>query len=746
MNIIGELSEIAAAKYGLQLKDPIFKAFDRLVTDPKFELIKDLVDDDFADFDNAILSYQTNNTTTKTLRNILNLIYILNGRKGYQAKRMVGHTIPQKEHIAYWIDMLAKELLNSSNDNQNDGVAVRGSGLVNGVKMRAAIYHILDILQYDGSIYNDSWVVTLASPCCVFGRGVYRITINGTASGVGYLNTEDEKYYVDLTLRDMFMVYGTNQTYTIEIGDEPLGEGDTVTFDIPNGQNLPYSLYLVTIEDFTTEVQLFYVATKEKTYIPGAVREKTATPPYNIYTVDTSLLDWAIIANSNKVGKVGKNKLKQRTTPIPNGAVGTIETDSGWYTESAHQGITFTTGNNIIKGSLTIRHSDNSDISASSQIGDIMLVEGDIIPTAYDADTNLYSGTINQGYYMDEESGVRVRELGYSQSMATTVSLSIRCCSDYFSLKPNTTYSVRLFNSAYNDIQFVVNTYSAPGTITPKFVAVGGKSIPGNATFVTDTEQWVELTYSHRRTKEYEVAMAFDMRPIEYEYCESFADLKAGTYKLMIDIWGNNEWYASSSTGYVIGFNSYTGCTADNWDWDGTNLTEWFTLLSENNTAIISKTDIFEAGTVKYKAQSAGAPFPNYYHREFTFTLSEDTKVGLFHRAYYESPSTAYPPYFRFMIVDSDVEAVDFETTGVYPENMTGYSAWEPFKITIGLQSWNEDLSLAKQITIYLDDFLSFGESVTKTTTSLNLETFEGWNTITVNTDGDVLVYVKYQQ
>ena len=110
MNIIGELSEIAAAKYGLQLKDPIFKAFDKLVTDPKFELIKDLVDDDFADFDNAILSYQSNNTTTKTLRNILNLIYILNGRKGFEAKRMVGHVIPEKEHMAYWIDMLGKEL------------------------------------------------------------------------------------------------------------------------------------------------------------------------------------------------------------------------------------------------------------------------------------------------------------------------------------------------------------------------------------------------------------------------------------------------------------------------------------------------------------------------------------------------------------------------------------------------------------------------------------------------------------
>lgn len=471
------------------------------------------------------------------------------------------------------------------------------------------------------------------------------------------------------------------------------------------------------------------------------IRQKADYTPFNFESLNTTLIDWSITGTASGVGKLGKNYLKQKTIPIPNGAVGTIETDSGWYTEStAHQGITFTTGDNILKGSLTMRHSDNSDISASSQIGDIMLVEGSTIPSAYDADTNLYSGTINQGYYMDEEYGVRVRELGHSQSMSTTVPLSIRCCSDYFSLKPNTTYSVRLFNSAYNDIQFNVIGYSAPGTVTPKFVNVGGKSIPENGTFVKDTEQWVELTYSHRRTKEYEKPLPFDMRPMEYEYCESFADLKAGTYKLMIDIWGNNEWYDGSSHSYMIGFGDYTGCTADNWDWDGTNLTEWFALLSEDNAAIISKTDIFEAGTVKIKAQSAGAPFPNYYHREFTFTLSEDTKVGLFHRAYYYSDSR---PYFRFMIVDSDVEAEAFATTGVSPEDMAGYSAWEKYNVTlpVTISCGNESQTITFD---FGNEILYEGDSISKTSTGIELPTYVGLNTITTDSENQPFVYIKY--
>lgn len=479
---------------------------------------------------------------------------------------------------------------------------------------------------------------------------------------------------------------------------------------------------------------------------PIPIQEKIGILPLEFNTVSNELIDWTITGAAGGVGKLGKNKLKQKTTPIPNGAVGTIETDSGWYTEStAHQGITFTTGDNIIKGSLTIRHSDNSNISASSQIGDIMLVEGDIIPSVYDADTNLYSGTINQGYYMDEEYGVRVRELGYSQSMSTTVSVSIRCCSDYFSLKPNTTYSVRLFNSAYNDIQFVVNTYSAPGTVTPKFVNVGGKSIPENGTFVKDTEQWVKLTYSHRRTKEYEIPLPFDMRPMEYEYCESFADLKAGTYKLMIDVWGNNRWYVGSSTGYDIGFQSYTGCTADNWDWDGTNLTEWFTLLSEDNTAIISKTDIFEAGTSRYKAQNAGAPFPNYYHREFTFTLSEDTKVGLFHRAYYESVTYDYPPYFRFMIVDSDVEAEAFATTGASPEDMAGYSAWEKYNVSLPINIYCEGQT--QTVTFDLgESFLGEEDSISFADSQITIPTYVGTNTISADSTIQPEMYIKYRR
>jgi hypothetical protein len=218
----------------------------------------------------------------------------------------------------------------------------------------------------------------------------------------------------------------------------------------------------------------------------------------------------------------------------------------------------------------------------------------------------------------------------------------------------------------------------------------------------------------------------------------------------MIDVWGNNEWYAGSSTGYMIGFDGYTGCTADNWDWDGTNLTEWFTLLSEDNTAIIPKTDIFEAGTVKYKAQSAGAPFPNYYHREFTFTLSEDTKVGLFHRAWYSAITQDYPPYFRFMIVDSDVEAKAFATTGVSPKDMEGYSAWEKYQVKVSVVVYNNavpgEAALWTKTDIPVDDFLYDGDSVSLTSSSVDITTFEGWNSIVVDSKVQPTIYIKYQQ
>ena len=758
MNIIGELSEIAAAKYGLQLKDPIFKAFDKLVTDPKFELIKDLVDDDFADFDNAILSYQSNNTTTKTLRNILNLIYILNGRKGFEAKRMVGHVIPEKEHMAYWIDMLGKELLNSSNDNQNDGVAVRGSGVVNGVKMRAAIYHILDILQYNGSIYNDSWVVTLASPCCVFGRGVYRITINGTASGVGYLNPEDDKYYVDVTLRDMFMVYGVNETYTIEIGDEPLGEGDTVTFDIPNGQNLAYSLYLLTVNDFNTDVQLFYIATKEKIYIPGAVREKTGIPPFSIYTVDTSLLDWTITALSEGVGKLGKNYLKPKTTAIPNGSIGTLVRYSGWQSSD---GCTFNTGDAT---KLLFLFKRNGDVALTpSDIGDIMLVEGSTIPTSYDASTTLFNVEItqgtttrhdhpdttaqSQGLFCGLDQYGRYNLYGQEASWQNK-----RCKSFLIDVKPNTDYSVRMFNNAYNDFSIEADLFKAPGTVTPVFTdcsAYTQKSIPGNGTFVRNEEQWMRLDCSQTRTiisywQTIDGVVPCDVRPIRYEFCNYYATLKAGTYKVMIDSWGNNRFW---NPALATGIQDYTGCVEDNFNYTGNQGNEWFALVEENNTVIIQKSDILPSGiSSKTKTISDGAPYPNYFHNEITFTLDHDTKVGLIHKAYYWSPSEAKSAYHRFMIVDSDVEAEYFETTGADPAQMQGYSAWEKYHAYIGLITRNEDGSLSQRITINLDDLMSMGDTISNTSTTTDMPTFEGWNTFEVLADGDVEVYVKYQQ
>jgi hypothetical protein len=93
--------------------------------------------------------------------------------------------------------------------------------------------------------------------------------------------------------------------------------------------------------------------------------------------------------------------------------------------------------------------------------------------------------------------------------------------------------------------------------------------------------------------------------------------------------------------------------------------------------------------------------------------LSEDTKVGLFHRAWYSAITQDYPPYFRFMIVDSDVEAVDFETTGVYPVNMAGYSAWEPYRqvVTVTVNFTNKFTGESESVTTALQDMLYSNDS-----------------------------------
>lgn len=486
------------------------------------------------------------------------------------------------------------------------------------------------------------------------------------------------------------------------------------------------------------------------------IRQKADYTPFNFESLSTTLIDWNISGTAEGVGKFGKNYLKPRLEAIPNGAAGTWLGSTSW--QNASTGFTFNSGSATIMV-IQIMHSDNADISPS-HVGDIMMVEGATIPTAYDASTTLIEGLITQGLLINHNysGSATVGETqmlfngedgggGYVEYMNNQWQpIPKRCKTRAIKVKPNTDYSVRVFNSPYNDIEFLAVLLTEPGTITPTFSACSSytqKAIPSNGTFITSEEQWIKLNYSHRRTAEYYPDLPCDVRPLLYKYCDHYATLKAGTYKVMIDCWGNNRFW--STGGYWTGIDNYSGCVYDNANRDQySTIYEWFSLLEEGDTVVIPKSKLLPDGiTNKTASISSTPPLPNYFHKEVEFTLDHDTKVGLMHRAYYNSVSSANEAHFRFMIVDSDVEAEYFQTTGADPAQMQGYSAWEKYQVTlpVTITCGNE----SQTITFNLgDEILYEGDSISKTSTGIELPTYVGLNTITTDSENQPFVYIKY--
>lgn len=283
MRIDSELYQIAAAKYGLQLKDPIFAAFDKLIKDPKFELSSNVIENDYELYDEIMKDFYTDNKTTKTLKNILLLITTLNGRKGFYAKHMNGHGEYDKYNVGFYINMLGLELCNSSSGSEENGIAERGDGVVNGSKIRSAIYYLLDILNYKDSVTNDQPVITLSSPCCIVGRDIDTVEIYGTKEGFGIMMTLEEfptldhpgksisGYGFDLVLTDIFT--GEVIKKPIIFGNKKLYEGESALcgYEMYTPIPVPFSCYRVTIEtdDYvSTDVTLKYIPIKEK-FIPS---------------------------------------------------------------------------------------------------------------------------------------------------------------------------------------------------------------------------------------------------------------------------------------------------------------------------------------------------------------------------------------------------------------------------------------------------------------------------------------------
>ena len=207
--------------------------------------------------------------------------------------------------------------------------------------------------------------------------------------------------------------------------------------------------------------------------------ELTGALPLRFRSDGTSLLDWSITGAAGGVGKLGKNYLKQKTTSIPNGAAGTfISGGDAWL--DVLNGITFTTTANTTRIGMLFHIIGNGSILPTG-VGDIMLVEGSAIPTAYDAETNLFTESVMQGCYQTtNDTFVAGTQLLYAGDdgkggthnySSTAEFIQTRCKTYSQRVKPNTTYSVRVFNSFYNNLEGALYLLSESGAIAPQFVA-----------------------------------------------------------------------------------------------------------------------------------------------------------------------------------------------------------------------------------------------------------------------------------
>ena len=274
MNILPELGEIAAAKYGLQMKDPMFRALDKLSQDPKFELIKNVIDDDFADLDGKMYDIFNDNQTVRVLRDFLDVIGVLNGRKGFYSR--VENPEPE-QNICYWINMLIEEIANGADNNVYTSLPLIGSGIINGQRFRAAIYYILDILGYQNAQYAETVTCKFNTSCYIYGRDLSAITIYGNASGVGTGTlAKTVTFRIYNMLEDDW--YNDYQEFTEYIGIHPLYEGDSATITIPDDiltpgpPNIlygPCGIYKLELQHFTTDIEPTFKLTREPLYEAG---------------------------------------------------------------------------------------------------------------------------------------------------------------------------------------------------------------------------------------------------------------------------------------------------------------------------------------------------------------------------------------------------------------------------------------------------------------------------------------------
>lgn len=247
------------------------------------------------------------------------------------------------------------------------------------------------------------------------------------------------------------------------------------------------------------------------------------------------------------------------------------------------------------------------------------------------------------------------------------------------------------------------------GTITYTFCDyVTAIALEDHLPDTPECQQWVWPAYS-RHEKIGSFYVVCEERVPCYENCFWFADLKAGTYKLMAD-------FNSAVNRY-----DYYGRNSDRLD---------DTAKSKGRYPFVS---LFRPGEDEpvFTTRILEDPLKQQFiHEEYTFTLDEDSKIGFF---------AVFPYVSRFMIVDGDVEATR-------PLRLTDeLTCWEPFHYVLPITVTCGD----KSETIVIDlgqELLGPEDSISLAEKGVAIPTFKGWNTI--DSDADIKpseMYIKYR-
>lgn len=241
--------------------------------------------------------------------------------------------------------------------------------------------------------------------------------------------------------------------------------------------------------------------------------------------------------------------------------------------------------------------------------------------------------------------------------------------------------------------------------------------VPPNTPNTAAYQQWMIAETTYLGDDRY--GYTADDRPCDYQHCQFFGRLKAGSYKLVC------EYYRSEYYPWLLR-------THDNEN-------PYIALLTENDQLLVKKSmnqayapvvqDPLFDGYDSYRH--------DFYHEEYPFTVTEDTSVGFISKIY---PQYNGNVFTRFQIVPSDTAASPF----YIDEDINGVTCWEPYHTTLpvtvrsGAQTAAVTIDLGTSL-LYRNDTVSF------TDTALTIPTFSGRNIIEADSDVQPSeMYIKY--